>query len=254
MAFVREELPERLALAPSPPARRLRIPPWSSKAGAIALSLALEALTLWTLLMMGVLPPPRVARESPMLVLDLTSPALSDAGSVATKAPVPNIATATATELDVAARSEIKPEWSMAKLPPRPAAPALPTAALAPGSGSADVGRAHGEGFDPYSFASYQPDLVKRAVLATAPQPDPDALARIEQAIRQRLGRRGIAVSLAVRVMADGRVGQAAIPAHHATRRQPRHQRPSRHHALANQYRRALKPNRNRQAHRDGFS
>lgn len=175
------------------------------------MSLALEALMIWMLIITGVIPVSSANPKERILLMDLVSPAHSEAGAVSTKASTSSNPTAAPTELDVAAASDSRSEWSMTKLPPLPPTTAAAPAAEAARSGEANVGQAAGAGFDPYSFASYQPALVERLISGTALRANQDALASLQQALRQRLVERGIAMKLQLTVARDGRVVRAEV-------------------------------------------
>lgn len=145
------------------------------------------------------------------MVLDLVSPAQSEAGAVSRTAATNSSSAATITELDVAAPSDAHAEWSMTKLPPLPPQSRAAPAAEAPAKGEAITGQASGVGVDPYAFASYQSGLFERLATGATVQPNPDALAALERSIRQRLIERGIAIKLQLLVAKDGRVASADI-------------------------------------------
>jgi hypothetical protein len=211
MAFVREDVSDAPLSLAGTPRQSFYAPQWMGRVGALVLSLALQAIMIWMLLLMGVFPPLSRREHQNLVLLDIVAPAQSETGAFAAKAEAPVSPTSVPTKLDVAAPSELKPEWSMAKLPPLAQPTPTPPAATAPAAGNTSSGSANGDGFDPYSFASYQPEQVSRAMSAAALQPDREILARIEQALRQRLGGASQSISVAILVSRDGRVARAEV-------------------------------------------
>ena len=154
----------------------------------------------------GVIPSPTaLLQKQRLLIVDLVSPSQSKAGSMKSHATPLNQPTEEASKVDAAAPTEFLSEWLVSKLPPLPSKSEAPAAADAAAAGVATVRDKSGGGIDPYAFASYQPNVVLRA-MAAGRQPKADALARLEKLIRQRLIVREIAISLRLTVERDGRL------------------------------------------------
>lgn len=214
MGFVVEAefAPASLGRAVNDARSPIRLPGWMGRICALLLSILIQAgMIAMLLIMTGVVQPSKQQSGPRMILLDLVSPAQSEAGAVDRVADINNTPIAPPTDLQVADHTDLPHEWSLAKLPPLSPAKPTPQAAQSPASGEANTGSSTGAGVDPYAFASYRPELVVQMAPTRTLLPDAAALAALEQAIRAHLPASTTNLKLQMLVDQEGRIGQAEL-------------------------------------------
>lgn len=207
------------------------------KTGATMLSILVHILILWLFLTRLAGNPgdgsgPGSAILHSFSLSDSSASAATPAREVLEVPPLPPAAVQPS-EIDSSAETELEPEWSVSRLPPRPAPPSTrsspdpaasaSTAGSAPGTGTAGSGSGGGEVYDPYAGAaplrrerggasSGTPSLGDRMLSffgfgspsAGGLTLDEEALDAVRRSVAERLpGRRGTA-ELIVRVSPTG--------------------------------------------------
>lgn len=187
-------------------------------AAALLISLSIEAAMIGALVFLGDIHRSTAARvERSITTFDIMSVTEQSQGATTDRPIQPNLTTAQLTKIDATDTPPIAREWSVVALPPAPKVslpvPPLPTPAEAQhGLGSSGAGG--GAGYDPYAFASYRPPSsgARSASAVIAPvQVIPEARAKLEALLQQRLGRQGLRLETRLTIDASGHVTHVDI-------------------------------------------